>query len=191
MSIIMDDGKDKIESYAGCVISTRERNLYHDSDFLAVVWDENEGRIKEVEYATTRFYTYNNVAKVDVTPERLALAQKWAYNSAKKIVWESYIRNLRKPAKGDKVVVARGRKVAHGTEGVLFYIGDSYGFGANKQTKIGVAVSDRKENGRYVDVVWTYLHNVDAIASYKFNLTAIKRRLQAIRQEPINNYLYA
>ena len=40
------------ESYKGCVLSTYERNMYDDSDFLAVVW--NGTSLEHVEYATTR-----------------------------------------------------------------------------------------------------------------------------------------
>lgn len=62
-------------TYEGAVFATRERNYYDDSDFYAVVW--NGERITEVEYATTRFPTYDNSATVDATPEVKAAADEW------------------------------------------------------------------------------------------------------------------
>src|SRR5512135_3357303 len=55
----------------GAVVAVREVNGYNDSDFIATYYDE-DGGFKEVEYATTRFWTYPNTAVVDATPETLA-----------------------------------------------------------------------------------------------------------------------
>lgn len=52
-------------TYDGMVLDTFERNMYDDSDFYAIVWDEAEGKLKSVEYATTRGWTYHNRAVVD------------------------------------------------------------------------------------------------------------------------------
>lgn len=64
-------------TYEGCVIQTFERNGSWDSDFFAIVWDEEAQAVRQVEYATTRFWTYANSATVDITPENLAKAQVW------------------------------------------------------------------------------------------------------------------
>lgn len=56
----------------GCVISLRERNGYDDSDFFATYWDEESQSFQEIEYATTRGWSYPNNATVDATPEVLA-----------------------------------------------------------------------------------------------------------------------
>ena len=65
-------------SYRGCVLETRERNYYDDSDFYAVVWDEEKGCVREVDYATTRAWTYRNFARVDATDDVRAKAKAWA-----------------------------------------------------------------------------------------------------------------
>lgn len=73
---------DRTVTYEGAVIQLWERNGYHDSDFYALVYDAEEDRLKAVEYATTRGWTYGNGAKVDITPENLALAEKAAAREA-------------------------------------------------------------------------------------------------------------
>lgn len=62
-------------SYVGRVISTRERNGYHDSDFYATVWTDDGPA--EIEYASTRGWTYFNGATVDATPEVLEAYAEW------------------------------------------------------------------------------------------------------------------
>lgn len=64
-------------SYTGCVLKTGEHNWHDDSDFYALVWDEKNGIVREIEYATTRGWTYHNTATVDATPEVLAKAVAW------------------------------------------------------------------------------------------------------------------
>jgi hypothetical protein len=49
--------------FPGRVVALRERNMYDDSDFYARVW--HRGRFREVEYASTRGWTYFNGATVD------------------------------------------------------------------------------------------------------------------------------
>ena len=62
------------ESYVGRVLETYEENGYHDSDFYAVVWDDETESIIHKQYATTRFYSNGYGAKVDATPEVIAKA---------------------------------------------------------------------------------------------------------------------
>ncbi|MGH7175619.1 MAG: hypothetical protein ACREGR_04660 [Minisyncoccia bacterium] len=61
--------------------------------------------------------------------------------------------------RGKLVRVNRGRKVPKGTEGVCVWVGSgTYG------DRVGVATSDRKgPDGRYLDVAWTALSNVDVV----------------------------
>tara|TARA_R110001592_G_scaffold337508_1_gene624208 strand:+ start:7683 stop:8381 length:699 start_codon:yes stop_codon:yes gene_type:complete len=56
--------------YEGCVISKRESNGYHDSDFYARVWNKETQRIESVEYSTTRGAS-EGWATVDCTDEML------------------------------------------------------------------------------------------------------------------------
>ena len=45
------------ETYVGKVLETYEENGYHDSDFYAVVWDDEQNCLLHKQYATTRFYS--------------------------------------------------------------------------------------------------------------------------------------
>lgn len=55
-------------TYVGCVLGLGEYNGYDDSDFYAMVWDEENQTVKKVWYDTTRAYT-NTTAHVDATDE--------------------------------------------------------------------------------------------------------------------------
>ncbi len=115
------------ESYVGCVLCTRERNYPDDSDFYAVVWDEEKQTCTEVVYDTTRSYMTGQ-AVVDATPEVKAKAGAWLKAWAIKRLTEEYNRKAeqvaREIAKGDQVRVVRGRKVPKGTEGTVFWKGE-------------------------------------------------------------------
>lgn len=68
--------------YVGQVLSLREYNAYHDSDFFAVVWDFDKGESISIEYGTTRFWSYPNTASVDATPEVLSAHKAYILNHA-------------------------------------------------------------------------------------------------------------
>lgn len=57
------------ETYFGCVMELGEHNYYDDSDFYAIVWDEEEQTFKSVEYATTRCYCYHIGANIDASED--------------------------------------------------------------------------------------------------------------------------
>jgi hypothetical protein len=68
---------------------------------------------------------------------------------------------------GDKVVVTGGRKVKKGTEGVVFWIGDS-GYGVSA----GVRFSDTKDaRGRYVDAQFIQPRFLKIVNPPTFSLT--------------------
>ena len=113
-------------TYVGAVLDTYEHNGRDDSDFYAVVWDETEQRVKEVQYATTRGWTYNNGATVDATPEVWEKAQNWqrAINIARE---ESDIRaKYARAYVGATVTVVRGRKVPKGFTGKVLSLSERY-----------------------------------------------------------------
>ena len=62
--------KYKMIRYEGCVLTTRERNGYDDSDFYAIVWDEAQQCVHEHEYSSTRYAGGGN-AVVDATEETI------------------------------------------------------------------------------------------------------------------------
>jgi hypothetical protein len=65
-----------IESWTGRVLLTGEHNWHDDSDFFAIVWDAEAGRTREIEYASTRGWTYHNYAVVDADDATRAKAEE-------------------------------------------------------------------------------------------------------------------
>ena len=117
-------------TYEGAVLDTGEINGYDDSDFYAVVYDAATDSIKRVEYASTRGWTYPNGAAVDATPEVVAKAEQVAARAHLARLETEEDAKVCSISKGDEVEVVKGRKVAKGTVGVIFWIGPSrYGNG--------------------------------------------------------------
>jgi hypothetical protein len=63
--------------FVGAVLATREINMHDDSDFVAVVWNEDMQRVQRVCYATTRCANWGS-ATIDATPEVQAAVRNWA-----------------------------------------------------------------------------------------------------------------
>lgn len=141
-------------SYQGRVLESRERNYYDDSDFYAVVWDDATGRPKEVEYATTRAWTYPNSCVVDATPEVLEKYRAWKEAQRQAYIAEKQRQEMLTPSRGKKVRVVKGRKLSHGTEGIIFWVGScNYN---RYRTRVGIQLT----NG---DKVFTDASNVEVI----------------------------
>ena len=90
-------------SYAGAVLDVWERNGYNDSDFYAIVWDEASGTVKQVEYATTRGWTYNNSATIDATEDVKAKAEAWLADVIEKLLTSAHIADAANPTPGKRV----------------------------------------------------------------------------------------
>lgn len=107
--------------YFGCVIGIYERNMHDDSDFYAVVWDQEEERVKTIQYMTTRGWTYHNNATVDATMDALKAADDWTI----RMLVKSATDNWSTPGIGKRVksLTTRGKYV--GVEGVILRIEDS------------------------------------------------------------------
>lgn len=106
-------------SFAGAVLDIYERNGRDDSDFVAIVWDEAAGKVRDVEYGTTRFWTYNNSAGVDATEEVKAKAAAYWLARHRATVEVSLRRKYASPYVGAAVTVIRGRKVPKGSTGTV------------------------------------------------------------------------
>lgn len=152
-------------SYVGAVLSLREMNGYDDSDFYASVWDEAEGRVKEVEYASTRGWTYLNGASIDATPEVRAKAAAWYAARRLEALKAEAAEKARTPAVGKLAKVVRGRKVAKGTEGTIIWVGEGKYYGpipryrsAAWSTKGALRVGLKDAAGT---VHWTAASNVE------------------------------
>lgn len=181
-----ENNKVSKELYVGAVIATRERNFYDDSDFYAIIWNEEKQRLEHCEYDTTRF-AGGGTATVDCTPANLAKAYAWAYRETRKRVWAAWIDSLKTPCKGDMVRVTAGKKVSIGTMGKLFFIGEKRTFGHTDTQAVGLALSEEKRaDGRYKEVIWTYLHNIEALPAYKFSFGEARRLLQRLKKHSIH-----
>lgn len=89
-----------VEKFVGCVLGLGENNYYDDSDFYAIVWNEEKQMVENVYYDTTRAYS-PYTANIDATEEVRAKAK--AYN-------ESVIRKNR--AKALAEINSQDRKIA-------------------------------------------------------------------------------
>lgn len=132
---------DYDRDFTGCVLSLREMNGYHDSDFFATVWDEEQGVVREIFDGTTRCAAPAKYHRADATEEVQAKARAWwskqvgpkqAYSVLKGRV--SYV------DVGAKVEVVSGRKVSKGTVGEVFWRGkDAFNRHADR---IGIKLAD-------------------------------------------------
>ena len=138
-------GKGDQELYIGCVLDTYEHNGYHDSDFYAVCWDEEKGRVVEVEYDTTRCGGWG-YANIDVTLETLLKVYRFYYRIGRDLFDRvTKLKKAQEVQKGDTVVVARGRKVPNGTVGKVFWIGTRYNIYSRRQEdRVGIEVGEEK-----------------------------------------------
>jgi hypothetical protein len=63
--------------FVGAVLDTYEVNGYDDSDWYAIVWDDEKKIVRSVEYDTTRAASMGR-ADVDATPESMDKARQYA-----------------------------------------------------------------------------------------------------------------
>lgn len=110
-------------SYVGAVISTHERNGYHDSDFYAIVWDSAEQKPKQIEYATTRGWCYPNQAVEDATPEVMSQYNAYCLEQRRLAAERLEKAKAKIPSHGKTVKVVAGRKLPIGTVADVFWIG--------------------------------------------------------------------
>jgi hypothetical protein len=111
-------------TFVGKVLELRERNGYHDSDFFATVWDDEQKKPREIEYATTRGWTYPNGADIDATPEVKAAYAAYSEERRKKEIAAYEAERAKMPALGDKIRVIAGRKIPKGTEAEVVWVGE-------------------------------------------------------------------
>lgn len=139
-------------SYEGRVVATGEKNGYDDSDFYAVV-AEADGSFKEVFYASTRYYTYDNSATVDASDDLLQAYRDFLnYEYEKK----TYYRQLDEQTHvkvGKRVKIVRGRKYPKGLEGVAVWVGQGYRYDS---TRVGMQQDDGT-------TIWVDGRNVEAV----------------------------
>lgn len=99
-------------SYVGRVLYKYEKNGYDDSDFVAIVWDDETNDFKHIEYGSTRSWTYHNHATVDADAATLLKAEARLADLLFKRAVESHNAHARTPDKGKTVksLMTRGTK---------------------------------------------------------------------------------
>lgn len=133
MGIIWEAGKVE---YQGLVLRTGEMNYHDDSDFYALVWNVKTEAPEKVIYNTTRFGGGGH-CEVDATPEVREAYNVWndheiAMRAAQR-AWDE----MRTIDKGDTVLVVKGRKIAKGTGGIVFWVGQN-----RWGTSVGIETAD-------------------------------------------------
>jgi hypothetical protein len=160
-------GADKLSgwfrySHEGLVLWTGEHNHYDDSDFFAVVWDEAAGVPREIEYATTRGWTYANSATVDATPAVQEAYAEYRRERAEAQREAQAAAEAATPRVGTTVRVVRGRKIPVGTVAEVTWFGEGkvYGYGARyglePPMRVGLMIDGER--------VYTAASNVEVIA---------------------------
>lgn len=150
-------------SFEGAVLATGEMNYHDDSDFYAVVYDAEADRVRRVEYATTRGWTYLNSAGVDATPEVIEKATKAVQRELRSsLAWALQARR-EVPQVGDRVRVMRGRKVPKGFEGKVARLGKTWTAGPSWRSREVDEAFVIGEGAAY-NVRLSYLENLEPAA---------------------------
>ena len=179
------------ESYVGRVLETYEENGYHDSDFYAVVWDDETESIIHKQYATTRFYSNGYGAKVDATEEVVAKATAERKARFLESAIEADEETAKTVAKGKTVEINRGRK-NRGVIGEVFWVGnpEKFSYYAKEHRSVGIKLNNEKDdNGKFKNVVFAYDYNCDVV-NYESYLTD-QTELEEIANNKAKSHSYS
>ena len=168
------------ETYTERVLEVYEDNGYNDSDFYAVVWDDEQNCLIHKQYATTRFYSEGYGAKVDATPEIIEKANAEKAKYFLKYAIENDLENAKSVKIGKKVEVTRGRK-NRGTIGEVFWVGrpEKFSYHSKEYRAIGIKLNDeRDDNGKFKNIVFANDYNCDVInfETYLTDQSELERR---------------
>lgn len=173
------------------VLEDRERNMYDDSDFYAIVWDRTKGRIVTHEYASTR-YAGGGTCRVDADAATWREVGDHCRAALPAIIYADVQTAACRPEVGRRVRVAKGRKVPIGTVGILGWIGPAQTYGGHSRwsqttvRRVRIDLGDETEmvevtlrNGRKVErtqhtnVAWTYLDNLEVVDPKQYETTTL------------------
>lgn len=131
--------------YVGCVLSTYERNGYHDSDFYAVCWDEEKQAVVDVEYDTTRAGGGGH-AYIDATDEVLRKVYRYYKKMGRSHFDTVYNpKQAQEIRRGDTVTVIRGRKIPKGSVGQVFWVGTRFNqYSRHNEDRVGVEIDGER-----------------------------------------------
>jgi hypothetical protein len=111
-----------VERWVGKVIRLIEKGYRDDSDYYALVWDDETGKPMKVLYATTRAYSYGCHAVVDATQEVLDKYKNYLSCVEQRNTEYEYQKSFFVPKIGSlvKSLITRGK--AKGIEGHVTHI---------------------------------------------------------------------
>ena len=179
------------ETYVGRVLETYEENGYNDSDFYAVVWDDETNSLIHTQFATTRFYSNGYGAKIDATPEIVEKATAERKNRFLKSAIENDEEKAKTITKGKMIEINRGRK-NRGIIGEVFWVGnpEKFSYYAKEHRSVGIKLDDeRDDNGKFKNIVFAYDYNCDVI-NFESHLTDTKE-LEEIATNKAKSYSYS
>jgi len=179
------------ETYVGRVLETYEENGYNDSDFYAIVWDDETNSLIHTQFATTRFYSNGYGAKIDATPEIVEKATAERKNRFLKSAIENDEEKAKTITKGKMVEINRGRK-NRGIIGEVFWVGnpEKFSYYAKEHRSVGIKLDDeRDDNGKFKNIVFAYDYNCDVI-NFESHLTDTKE-LEEIATNKAKSYSYS
>jgi hypothetical protein len=179
------------ETYVGRVLETYEENGYHDSDFYAIVWDDETNSLIHKQFATTRFYSNGYGAKIDATPEIVEKATAERKNRFLKSAIENDEEKAKTITKGKMIEINRGRK-NRGIIGEVFWVGnpEKFSYYAKEHRSVGIKLDDeRDDNGKFKNIVFAYDYNCDVI-NFESHLTDTKE-LEEIATNKAKSYSYS
>ena len=179
------------ETYVGKVLETYEENGYNDSDFYAVVWDDEQNCLLHKQFATTRFYSNGYGAKIDATPEVIAKATAERKSRFLESAIQADEETAKTIAKGKMVEINRGRK-NRGVIGEVFWVGhpERFSYYSKEHRSVGIKLDNEKDdNGKFKNVVFAYDYNCDVV-NYESYLTD-KKHLEEIATNKANSYSYS
>jgi hypothetical protein len=179
------------ETYVGRVLETYEENGYNDSDFYAIVWDDETNSLIHKQFATTRFYSNGYGAKIDATPEIIEKATAERKTRFLKSAIEKDEETAKTVAKGKMVEINRGRK-NRGIIGEVFWVGnpEKFSYYAKEHRSVGIKLDDeRDDNGKFKNIVFAYDYNCDVI-NFESHLTDTNE-LEETATNKANSYSYS
>jgi hypothetical protein len=127
---VSSHGHRILNTHAGFILSEREHNGYQDSDWSIDFWcPESEKLVQSYHYATTRgpFGEHNSPlcgSLPEVLPAVEHAVARFLERQHRATLARVFLRQIEDGAvfKGDRVTVARGRKVPRGTFGEVLFV---------------------------------------------------------------------
>lgn len=137
-----------VKTYIGRVLTEYEKNGYNDSDFFAIVWDDETDTIKTIEYGSTR-HGGSYGCDIDATPEVIAKAKayKSGVEAGDRADFDYLAGGIAEKGKTATVANVKGKNARFNNfQGVIFWVGgDKYAPHYEKDAlRIGIEINGEK-----------------------------------------------